>query len=120
MRSFDIKRSVASALFALGILSSGLSVALPTTASAAPLDQWARNPASTVLYPVRFDVAGVRGGNVEWSTEYRQQRERCEASAQKRGYVRGQLHLTSDAYPASFPTVATANCLGYREHAIPE
>src|SRR4051794_12724292 len=120
MRVVDVKRSAASAMLALGILSSGLAVALPS-AVAAPGDQWAPHPASTVLYNRRFTVASTPpGGNVVWSSEYQAQRARCESAAVKMGYLRGELHLTSGAYPASFPATAVADCLGFRENAIPE
>jgi hypothetical protein len=120
MRTFDIKRGVGAAILALGILSSAAGAALPTAALAAPVDQWAPHPASTVIYPVRFAVASAPKGNVIWSSEYQAQRRTCESRAVSMGYLRGELHLTSGAYPASVPTTATANCLGFHENAIPE
>src|SRR4051812_30056913 len=120
MRTFDIKRGMSAAVLALGILSSPAGAALPTAALAAPVDQWAPHPASTVLYPVRFAVATAPKGNVIWSSEYQAQRRTCETRAVSMGYLRGELHLTSGTYPASLPTTATADCLGYRENMIPE
>ena len=50
MRTINVKRSLARTLLAIGVLSSTLTTVLPEVAVAGPMDQWAYNPASTLVY----------------------------------------------------------------------